>query len=1324
MKKNIKMYLILFLLCIASVFSENEIPHEIIKENPNREITTVESKKIKEKAELDILVKKITPITIEGVTNGLSTFYTLPEIEREEIKTSEKNNEYFISENINDILNLNKTKGRSKRSINQGIDYLVEGEGNNKTLIVSSDKPVYIGKLKNGKVENIFSGRVYSKITRNITQNTTQRKVITAGHNNTTLIYTFLSQNYPTTYINSKRFWTRMYSGGRRVLVKAAERTDIYDKRNYSFTFRPFIDRIQFGKLTEGEAVYIGSTSISGSNTRDGVELVPWVSAPEGGWYRQNDGWRTDRGRGQDFALGDITDMDFMSNVNFGENHGGILPATVNWVRLGYRLESTVPSMPGVYVVDFQFLTSNLGFGTRTENITMEFLVKRGNFGYTVSPKMSSEDYINPQNKVFDESNSTITGSGTSFPSGWNYRYDDSTEGSFYAWGLYIKDAGQSGITMSRNNKRNIILTSGTGTQVNVWLDRVNGIAKLKYKFLKLSGQAETISLKVIHEAYNENLYEDTVSIKVPKVIKNSKASLNLDGVAKGTWGEWFSGVSGNAAANNNSKYVLAFSEGSLFNFKGSNGLTNLTKLVLKDKKTGQTLKTATATAGNRIEVITDDNKIGFANNHFFIDKLTHNPETKKYILEASTADGYIGGIELTITNGGSGVTKELGKISYRIDKRLKEYVWIYGNYKISTTLIENSTRDYSEFIEIKSSLSNLTSSKVKHVIDVKGKTTSGNKYGFSDGTKYIIYKINNSVVDQIAVPTEISLNEIGNKFVITNNNSIYDSETIDTYQIMTEDGNRYNGTIGETYVEARGISSLEATLNTSGYGINTWGWWTPQATGAAPSETSSKYVLNISSGDLTTFTGMKGNHFIVNKLVVEENGVKVGEQRGTIGGKFFVQTNTNSIGFDSGYLFISKLSDAEYEKKYTIKGYYNEVLLGKLIVTVKNTPVDIGEVNFKIDKRILKAQNNWLDINGILSHSVATNSGDNYSGFFETNGEFQNYVSSDEISSVIEVKGKNKYGWTDTRGGISYNIFGVNGNDESAIPYGIRISDLKSKLLISKLNSTGSDLGLNSYFRIKSSTEREYTGNIKETYEGEEAITLEGKITFIGINRLATWSPKSTGASNVGDISLVFTKGDKLFDVRSLYRNKKSLVTKLVIKNESGGVEKEVTGNIGTTLSTVLNSGEKFEIDSDGNLSIQNGSVAGEKTYTVETYYNEVLLGKATLKLITRIDGFIIEGEDTFDFGKMLPGKEYNLNGKIYIKNTGKIKVTDVTVPKSAEMGHKLLVDEKIPLEINSTSKIKEEYIETIIDLKATPNIGQQIGEYEGEFPITITIE
>ena len=70
----------------------------------------------------------------------------------------------------------------------------------------------------------------------------------------------------------------------------------------------------------------------------------------------------------------------------------------------------------------------------------------------------------------------------------------------------------------------------------------------------------------------------------------------------------------------------------------------------------------------------------------------------------------------------------------------------------------------------------------------------------------------------------------------------------------MTEDGNRYNGTIGETYVEARGISSLEATLNTSGYGINTWGWWTPQATGAAPSETSSKYVLNISSGDLAFF--------------------------------------------------------------------------------------------------------------------------------------------------------------------------------------------------------------------------------------------------------------------------------------------------------------------------------------------------------------------------------------------------------------------------------------------------------------------------------------
>ena len=93
MKKIKKLFSFIFLLFVTLTFAESEIPHQIISENPNKEVTTIESKKLKEKAELDIVINKITPIEIQGVIipEGKTVYKILKTDEEKNLLNTVKN---------------------------------------------------------------------------------------------------------------------------------------------------------------------------------------------------------------------------------------------------------------------------------------------------------------------------------------------------------------------------------------------------------------------------------------------------------------------------------------------------------------------------------------------------------------------------------------------------------------------------------------------------------------------------------------------------------------------------------------------------------------------------------------------------------------------------------------------------------------------------------------------------------------------------------------------------------------------------------------------------------------------------------------------------------------------------------------------------------------------------------------------------------------------------------------------------------------------------------------------------------------------------------
>lgn len=691
---------------------------------------------------------------------------------------------------------------------------------------------------------------------------------------------------------------------------------------------------------------------------------------------------------------------------------------------------------------------------------------------------------------------------------------------------------------------------------------------------------------------------------------------------------------------------------------------------------------------------------------------------------------------------------ENVGEVIVKIDGRMKKDVYYYSNGNVSETLNGVKT-DYSELIESSLNFDPIDSSYISMVHSIEGREIihAENEGGYS-----IFRRDINSEIGESIIPLNKTLNEI-NSFPI----SMKNNEEIDynnNFIVLTNTLITYKGNIKEE-ITSDTIKNGTAKLEFSNFPIDTVGIWSPGVTGTAISENGSgvELIFSEDGGELFDTRGLEKDG--VRRQIVTKLELYNGNSGGLItsaygeGEEKIVEDLYTRFKIDSdAKLSITKLSDDYEEKNYQLKAYYKDIDLGTFNINIVNRktiaePIDIGEVTFELDKRIRNqggpSEIEWIYADGNVTQNIWNPSKKDYKGLINIAGDFdfQNVPaenSGNYVSDVISIEGRTPDSYTPPIDGIKYLIAKDSTIGDSAFPSGEKVtlnSELKKYLIVS-IAGDGSEASRNNRFIIKDNKGNQYTGNIKEVEKGEKAVIAQGYVKFTKENYTATWAPGSTGESDNENINMVMlTIGGidkKIFDTREQFNNKRSIANKLIILDFNSGAElKRVEGDVGSDLIAELDTSEIFKIDGSGNLTIQGSKEKATRKFRIDAYYNEVLLGILGVEIETEGENsFIIEEDIAYNFGAMVGGEKYNLNGTFLIKNLNNQKIADVNIPTEAVMTHIDDGSKQIPLKIQSSTKVVEttQDIETTITLEATPEKGQTAGEYTGSFDITITID
>ncbi|MGL5311803.1 MAG: hypothetical protein ACRC92_01015, partial [Peptostreptococcaceae bacterium] len=164
MKKNI---FIFFMLLIAIVLGDEiKIPHERITENPKMEVTTVESKKLRENAKLDISVNKKNIDEIEGFEKDGKIVFILPEDKTKMIRDEE----VIVVKSLAELPNTYQGNKRNKRAAAK--TYPIEEDDKIGVKSVTVDKSeaelqAYIASIDKttNEISKVYKGIIVQKST-------------------------------------------------------------------------------------------------------------------------------------------------------------------------------------------------------------------------------------------------------------------------------------------------------------------------------------------------------------------------------------------------------------------------------------------------------------------------------------------------------------------------------------------------------------------------------------------------------------------------------------------------------------------------------------------------------------------------------------------------------------------------------------------------------------------------------------------------------------------------------------------------------------------------------------------------------------------------------------------------------------------------------------------------------------------------------------------------------------------------------------------------------------------------------------------------------
>ena len=847
---------------------------------------------------------------------------------------------------------------------------------------------------------------------------------------------------------------------------------------------------------------------------------------------------------------------------------------------------------------------------------------------------------------------------------------------------------------------------------------------------------------------------------------KNYELTATLTVTAnKEDWGGWKEGESGAATVvktgANKNDFNLKFDNGAgLFNITGLNGNKSIITYVELIAEDGTVIKGKKGNAtGNGEDIYADTPegyRIGFHDNHFYVTKDGYLTEDKTYTVVAYHQDVVMGKIKLTLKEGITDIGEATVVMDIRLNQgELPDYNWVYPDGVIKYGMEEKNIPYYYEYpklVKKRVSFKNLSDVKIIKAIAVEDRPVIPNlseRYIDHKGRQYRYFlRANFGYRDEVMIPFNFTLSNIEDHILVSKYNALRNPFLDNKFTVHGENGKLYKGNFKQEYVGEQNQTG-KAILEIPGE-AGTEGKWKVGDTGKVEGITDDKktesyekddkikYVLNFTSGKMFDFLAKEiGNTktIVTSMKITEKEGDTISggtiTKNGNAGDRIEIATKYNIIAFEGENFIIKKLDYYDKDRVYLIEAYYNKVKLGELELTIPADKIELGEVEFVFDKRLVNLKIPTSQRWSFGNKTISQLTGDNQivaSEMISINAEKLKNIEDVIVRKIIKVEGKPvvKTLYNHKIFGVPYKEYqdGSSGNS-SAFPLNINLQELTKYMTILMSNASSSVLS-NDKFEILGYNGKLYKLNIKEKHLGDTniiPIISEGIIDFrLADSRSAKWKPNSTGSSDNDKIKIEFTGGDKkVFDTRGIIDKKTaSIADKLIIKDELGATLKTATLTNGK-LRAELSTGEAFEIENDGTVIIQGRKEKGINTFKIEAHYSAVKLGEMTLTLKTG-KSIRIEGNDTFNFGSMLQNRKYKLEGKILVKNEDALNIT-VDIPNSAKMTHTTDNSKEIPFTIDSTKNTVGNDVETRMILEAKTASDQHTGKYEGQFMITVTI-
>lgn len=389
-----------------------------------------------------------------------------------------------------------------------------------------------------------------------------------------------------------------------------------------------------------------------------------------------------------------------------------------------------------------------------------------------------------------------------------------------------------------------------------------------------------------------------------------------------------------------------------------------------------------------------------------------------------------------------------------------------------------------------------------------------------------------------------------------------------------------------------------------------------------------------------------------------------------------------------------------------------------------------LGEIVFNIDKRlqnVLGNAVNWVRGDGKVVSSTGAKA--NYEALIDVNGNFNS--SSVKIKDIVNME-KREHNGIITLDGKDYKRFGVNKSDDrdqAAMPIDISISQLKDYTIVSMHNSD--TMLLDNRFVLQGEDNVEYIGNIKEEYVGEDAKYGQATLNmaYLNVGDTATW--RNVGRSIVesidGKAKLEFTKGE-LFNWNSYVGDRAlHIVTKLAV--EHNGQKISIGGNPNGNLKVSFSNND-IGISNEGLYITKKTNDGKERTYKIEAYHNDVLLGTLEVKVVNGCS-FTIDEKGDLNFGEFIPGQTKTAQTKITFTKSNDVRV-DLSLSKdsknqmvkdgSEENKNTIIPIDEIAIkeEGQNSKSLTHSYI---LSATAKTNKETEKGKYSGTLDLIITV-